>query len=183
MYMTLYFEKITYLILIIAALSSVMDGLVQYNPVKRIRIKSFEQLFYVTVMFAAFYNIARRNYYLPFLGNCVFPCKSLRPSQPENATMKILLEGLTPNVNVVYWASEKKDSHAKNEIVDNPWDAYDIMANKGIAISDAKGKATIHIRPPIGYKVPTGKTLDRHVHFRECIGNGMLGPVQTKYIQ
>ena len=182
MYRKLFFEKITYVLLIIDAFALVMDGLFQYNPIRRIRVPSVEKGIYLLVLFAAFYNISRRNYYLPFLGNCVFPCNALRPSNPSNATMELVLQNLTPNTNVVFWASEKKDSHDTNEVVETPWDAYDAMANKGIAISDAKGKATIKIRTPVAYKVPSGRTLQQHVHYRECVGNGMLGPVQTKYV-
>ena len=92
------------------------------------------------------------------------------------------MKNVTPNVNIVYWASEQND-RASDKIVETPWEAYNMFSNTGVSKSDEKGTAIIHIRPSIAYKVPTGHIISKHVHYRECIGKGMLGPVKTHYVK
>ena len=124
------------------------------------------------------YYVIQREYYLPFLGNAVFPCDSLEPKEPTNAQRTIHIEGLPSNVNVFYWAAEEDTS---KEIEENPWLAYKKYANSGVIRTDSKGSVDLSIREPVKYRVPTGKTLERHVHYRYCIGDGMLSEVRTAF--
>jgi hypothetical protein len=124
------------------------------------------------------YYVIQREYYLPFLGNAVFPCDSLESKEPSNAQRTIHVENLPANVNVFYWAAEENDS---KEIEENPWLAYKKYANSGITRSSSKGTADLSIREPVKYRVPTGTTLERHVHYRYCIGDGMLSEVRTAF--
>ncbi len=124
------------------------------------------------------YYVIQREYYLPFLGNAVFPCDSLEPKEPNNAQRTIHIENLPPNVNVFYWAAE--DDLSK-EIEENPWLAYKKYTNSGITRTNDKGEVDLTIREPVKYRVPGGKLLERHVHYRYCIGNGMLSKVYTAF--
>jgi hypothetical protein len=178
MYRQLVFEKITYGILLFTSLVVVINGIFKLNVLKLIP-NPLTYMIYFTIMCSIVYNIFRRDYYLPFLGNSVYPCKSLKPVTPENASVEVKVENLTPSVNIVYWASEKKNG--KDVIINTPWEAYDSNANSGVTLSDSYGKAILKIREPVSYRIPTGSIQKKHVHYRECIGNGMLGPVQTIY--
>lgn len=179
MYRQLVFEKITYGILLFTSLLVVMNGVFKLNVLKFIP-NPLTYIIYFIIMCSIVYNVFRRDYYLPFLGNSVYPCKSLKPVTPENASIEVKVENLTPSVNIVYWASEKKND--KDVIIKTPWEAYDSNANSGVTLSDDYGKAILKIREPVSYRIPTGSVQKKHVHYRECIGNGMLGPVQTIYL-
>lgn len=178
MYKNLILEKISYFVLLLASMMLCINGIADKNVLKFLNV-NLSFIFYGLTIFCVIYNCFRRDYYLPFLGKTVFPCKSLKIVDPTNATLAVHLRNLKPNINVVFWASERKD---KDIVVENPWDAYDKNANSGVCLSDEQGNAHFKIREPVAYRIPTGTVLQKHVHYRECIGNGMLGPVKTKYI-
>ena len=174
MYRQLVFEKITYGILLFTSLVVVVNGIFKLNILKLIP-NPLTYIIYFTIMLSIVYNIFRRDYYLPFLGNTVYPCNSLTLKTPENANVMRKVSDLRPNVNVVFWASESSE----DKVIDNPWDAYDTYSNAGVTISDSNGNATFMVRTPTPYKIPSGFVLDNHIHYRECIGKGILGPVKT----
>lgn len=112
--------------------------------------------------------------YLFFLGQTVFPCGPMQPKEPEGANTEIQIEKLRPDSNVVYWAAESND-----EIRTDPWKAYGMNTNSGVARTDASGTVLLRVRKPASYKIPSGRTLHSHIHYRVCEQPGMLGPVRT----
>ena len=178
MYRQLVLEKITYGVLLSVALGVLLNGLFNMN-VFAYAHPHVVLMLYAIILVSAMYNVSRRDFYLPFLGNAVYPCNSLKPATPKNATLEVTVENVSPSTNVVFWASERKGTML---VVKTPWEAYASNSNTGVCVSDEKGRATFKVREPVAYKVPTGAMLKKHIHYRECVGNGMLGPVKTVYV-
>ena len=128
----------------------------------------------VVALIAALSLIVRRNVYLPFLGETVYPCDNLVNKSPDGADLTVTVADIPAGAKVVYWASEPSTS-----IVSNPWDAYGKYENSGVVTADASGKAVLSIRKPTGYKVPSGRELKPHVHYRFCQESGILSEVRT----
>ncbi len=122
---------------------------------------------------AIVYLMFDRDFYLYFLDQAAFPCGPMQPKEPENADTNIRIEGLRPDSNVVFWASESSE-----EVQENPWKAYDTNSNSGVTRTDSDGTANFKVRKPAAYNVRMG-TLRPHVHYRVCERPGMLGPVRT----
>ena len=152
--------------------------LVGYNPSKFLtqnKIISF--IVILTVASSIIYNLFNRNFYLPFLGQSVYPCGSLAEKIPNKADITVTVQ-VKPNVNVIYWASEP--SAIEKQPIDNPWDAYANYDNSGVVKADSTGKAVLHVRNPSSYQVGLmNKTLKSHVHYRECSHPGMLSDIRT----
>ncbi len=123
---------------------------------------------------ALLYVVLQRDFYLFFLGQAAFPCGPMQPKEPEGANAEIQIENLRPDSNVVYWAAESDD-----EIRPDPWKAYGMNTNSGVARTDPYGTAILRVRKPASYKVPYKGTLQPHIHYRVCEQPGLLGPVQT----
>ena len=80
---------------------------------------------------------------------------------------------------IIYWASIglRDDS-----VYDNPNDAYGNYKNSGVAIVN-NNKAMIHINCPNKYKIPSGNTLEKHIHYRVAFPNNpILSDVKTLFI-
>lgn len=131
----------------------------------------------IVAMIAALNLVFRRNVYLPFLGETVYPCDNLTEKTPDGADLSVKVTDVPANVKVVYWAAEPSTT-----IIGNPWDAYGKYENSGVVISDANGTATLSIRKPAGYKVPSGRKLNPHVHYRFCQESGILSSIRTATI-
>lgn len=172
-------EMITLLLIVVGALNWGLVGVFGFNLVTFVANYTFgwlENLVYILVGVSAVVHILSRNYYLPFLGDAVFPCNSMVEKVPANANTEVKIE-TTPNVNVIYWASESHD-----KVVANPWLAYEQYSNAGVTRSDVNGMATLKFREPSAYKVANGmKTLQPHVHYRVCAFPGMLSEVKTVF--
>ena len=185
LYTLIYLEKLSFTLLLFAAFVTIIRGFFAYDLIEQLNdfsLKGLNMFVYTLILISLVYNIQRRDFYLPFLGKTAYPCNALSIKQPKNATISVKLTHLTPNANIVYWASEKGHKN-ENEIVDSPWEAYDQNKNSGVTISNSEGIAIAKIRPPIGYKIPSGMKIKKHLHYRECIGKGMLGKINTKYLE
>jgi hypothetical protein len=179
-----FLEQVAFYFIIFGSISYTLYGFFKIDTIDIINkysINGMDFALHFIIMSSIAYHLNRRDFHLPFLGNAVYPCTSLMEKTPKNASLSIELFGLTPNVNVVYWASEQINNKS-DVIIDNPWDAYDEYSNSGVGKTDDKGYIVVRIRPPIQYRIPTGKILKKHLHYRECIGKGMLGPVKSHYI-
>jgi uncharacterized membrane protein YuzA (DUF378 family) len=144
---------------------------------------NIELLIYGLVFASAIYIMFSRDTYLPFLGEMAYPCDSMVPHIPDNVDTSVDVK-VKPNVPIVFWASET--AHEQLKHLPNPQTAYHRYENTGVVISDANGNATLKFRHPQNYVVPsmTGKQkLNKHVHYRYCIGNGMLSPIYTVFIE
>lgn len=143
--------------------------------------KTLGKTVYLFVGLAALYLVFKRDSYLPFLGETVLPCAAFGPRTPDNANQEVAIT-VPPNAKVVYWASEPKHDASGGDL--HMWNvAYNDFTNSGVTIADDKGKAVLHFRgSPQAYKVPYKGTIKPHVHFRVCEKLGMLGPVQTYFL-
>jgi hypothetical protein len=122
--------------------------------------------------------VGSRNFYLPFLGQTVYPCGSLAEKIPANADTSVTVK-VKPGANVVYWASEP--SAPTVQPISNPWDAYAMYDNSGVVRADAQGNATLRFRSPSSYNVGMlmSRTLSRHVHYRVCNYAGLMSEIKT----
>lgn len=154
----------------IVLLTTIYSGLCAFVK----RLPKTPKAVLVIAMLAALSLVFRRNVYLPFLGETVYPCDNLSEKSPDGAELTVTVTDVPANTKVVYWASEPSQS-----IVSNPWDAYGKYENSGVATSDASGTAQLRIRKPTGYKVPSGRELKPHVHYRFCQESGILSEIRT----
>lgn len=180
-----YLQKLSFVLVLFGSITSLGIGFFDTNIIDEINnafVDGVGFVLYFLITVATIYNISRRDFYLPFLGHSVYPCNILTPKEPLDASLSIELKNLTPSVNIVYWASDVVDPTKPEKIIDNPWDAYNKYSNSGVALTEEDGTCVVKIRKPSQYRIPTGFKLKKHLHFRECIGNGMLGPVRTKYL-
>ena len=131
---------------------------------------------FAAVGVAALFIGLHRDSYLPFLGKSLIPCEVLKPLTPENADISTDVV-VGPGVKVLYWAAEpaNKDLHELND-----WQqAYLGYRNAGVAIANASGTVTLKVRKPQPYTVPIRGALSPHIHYRKCMGNGLIGRVYT----
>lgn len=131
------------------------------------------KMVFIITGLAALYLSINRNVYLPFLGETVYPCDGIVEKTPDNADKSITIT-VPPNVKVIYWASEPHEG-----IVSNPWDAYGKYDNTGVTTSGSDGSAVLKVRSPSSYKIPSGRVLKPHVHYRYCQESGILSEVKT----
>ncbi len=133
---------------------------------------------YVLVGIAAVYLFLRRDTYLPFLGQTVFPSGALMAKVPQGASQEVVIRTI-PGSQVVYWAAEP----ARGEELGGYKEAYGNYENAGVAIADAQGDVHMKIRgPPRSYTVPWKGTLPPHVHFRIVKPDGWAGQVETYWL-
>ena len=128
---------------------------------------------------AAIALMFHRDTYLPFLGTTVMPCSILAEKTPDGAdtTVHVTVE---PGAKVLFWASEPGMEPLQHV---NTWqEAYLKFANAGVTTADSSGRAALRVRNPQPYAVPLKGTLQPHVHYRVCRGDGLMDPVQTKYV-
>jgi len=176
------FEYVTLLFIVVGALNWGLVGAFKFNAVEWVAKYTFAALatiIYILVGLSAIIHLFSRDYYLPFLGDSVFPCGTLAEKVPEKADTSVTINTL-PNVNVIYWAAEPNA-----EVVSNPTQAYSKLANNGVTTSDANGVATLKFRKPAAYQVHKigNNTLKPHVHYRTCKSNGMMSRVETVFLK
>lgn len=115
--------------------------------------------------------------WLPFLGDAALP-PSIIPLLNIKGNTTITVK-VAPNTKVAYWAASPSTSDKIPPVAE----AYNKYENAGVVVSDDKGVATLVFDKGTAYKVPYGKTIQSHVHYRELSSiNGMIGPVKTKYL-
>lgn len=114
----------------------------------------------------------RRTFWLPFLGEAVFPGAVLgdRDAAPRGANATATVRA-PKNATIVYWAASVD--------APGPRAAYAEGSNAGVARASASGVAVLRVRRPGVYAVGVKGTLVPHVHYRVVGTDNMLGPVQT----
>jgi len=142
----------------------------------------FTKGIYLAVGISAIMLFWNRDTYLPFLGESLVPCAAFATRTPDNANQEVTIT-VKPNSKVIYWATEPQDVSGNKGVL--TWDqAYQDYSNSGVAIADSSGKCVLRIRgAPQSYTVPYKGTLKPHVHFRVCEKYGMMGPVQSYFLQ
>jgi len=156
---------------LVEMLSNSINGYLGYQS-------HFDKIIYVIVALAAVKMMFNRNTWLPFLGYSVFPTQSLLPNKSNpigNAIVKVTVK---PNTRIAYWAALPKQTQ------DTPYvdDAYGKFENSGVVMSDNNGVANLLILPGSEYRIPSGRVIDRHIHYRELdLPAGMMGRIETVY--
>ena len=134
------------------------------------------------LVFLLIYKSGFKETFLPFLGSTVYPI-SLIPSaiHPKKTNFSVEVNLNYPNGSkVIYWAAD--GGNEDNKIAKNPMDAYGNYNNSGVAIINNK-KTTLHLNCPNKYKIPSGRTLDKHLHYRVAIPNNpILSNIKTLFI-
>jgi uncharacterized membrane protein YuzA (DUF378 family) len=185
--MDLYSEKKIYMILMFLVLAGALNwgivGVCSFNLIEHLdqitdKFK-ISKLVYIVIGLASLFLITKRDVYLPFLGDAVYPCDSLQEHIPNDHTEKTKVQ-VPPYAVVVYWAAEPETETMKHE--SNPLVAYQKYQNSGVVKADENGEAILKFRKPQEYTVPSGKKLKPHVHYRYCKYPGMLSPVYTKKV-
>ena len=121
----------------------------------------------------------QRDTYLPFLGYTALPkslIKDMIAPANSNVYANIEVKDVPDGTKIIYWGAKPSKLP-----LPNPWDAYDHYQNAGVT-EIRGGKAQLRFHCPATYKVPSGVTLNRHVHYRICYEDGMIGPVETTYV-
>ena len=181
MFNNIYYDILSKKLLILGALNYLAIPFLNINLISNLGEFTHQYIsiiLYLIIGIAGIYQISKRDFYLPFLGQSAYPCGNLMEKVPQDATIVKTIK-TTPNINVIYWAAEPNTN-----VVENPWDAYDKNANSGVAKSDKDGNAILQVRKPASYKVPhKRKELKPHIHYRECFNNSMLSPVKTIYLK
>ena len=181
MFNNIYYELYANKLLIFGALNYLLIPISKINIIQELGSKIQQYvpyIIYILIGIAGLYQLTRRDFYLPFLGQSVYPCGNLIEKVPQDATITKTIQ-TKPNINIIYWAAEPNTN-----VVDNPWTAYNKYANSGVVKSDKNGTAVLQVRKPTSYKVPyKNKKLEPHIHYRECINNGMLSPIKTIYLK
>lgn len=145
-------------------------------------------LFFLYIVFglSGLYVCTEREYYLPFLGDAVFPDGLLQPQvSPMSANLQHTLKALPPNVKVIYWAAEPCEVTETCGVERMPWESYSDYTNAGVTMSDGLGNALINIRgKPQSYNVPyKNEVIMPHVHYRYRKNNGMYSKVHTSFLK
>ena len=181
LYVSKTIDLVTYGLLIVYTLVLIIETYLPTLKISSMIPYWLSTILSTIILFLVARIILRRDFYLPFLGETVFPCEPLQEKTPEGANQSIQVR-TTPNSNIVYWASLQENDKVENIIAENPLIAYSKFQNSGVVRSDLKGNAVLKIKTPISYKVPSGKVLKPHVHYRVCGEQGMLGSIQTIYL-
>ena len=133
-----------------------------------------DKAIYILIALCGISLVSKRTTWLPFLGLSVLPGNLVSNQTPDNADKKIKVR-VQPNDKVAYWAATGKDN--KDQDV---FDAYGDNSNSGVVMADDKGVAELSIIEGGGYRVPNGKRIPRHIHYR-VIGNSMMERVNTVF--
>jgi hypothetical protein len=141
--------------------------------------KFFKKTFAFIVFISSLWLIAHRDTYLPFLGYAAIPpsvFKDTLVSSNANVEVSLPIEA-KDGTRVIYWGAK-----SNAEIQQNPKDAYADYSNAGVTtIQDGIAKIRFHC--PSQYKVGPGYTLKRHIHYRTILENGLVTPIETKYVK
>jgi len=173
---------LTVFLVIVGGLNWLVVGFFGMDPIKTFLGRRKAHFLYVVVGIAAILLALRRDVYLPFLGQTVFPSNAVSLKTPQGANDTVSITTL-PGAKVVYWAAEPT-LHKGSDTTTLGWDkAYGEFENSGVVKADDKGIALLRIRgPPQAYSVPMKGTLKPHVHFRIEEEGGFFGRVKTVYL-
>ena len=137
-----------------------------------------DKVIYIIVALSAIYLGMRRDSWLPFLGYSVLPETLIPVKEINDATITVQVK-VKPNSKVAYWAAKPTD---ETELIPDVIKAYGSYENAGVVMSDANGIAKLPIKESTEYKIPSGRVLKRHVHYRVLgLPWGMVGRVETAY--
>lgn len=170
--------KFVMVLLIVGALNYLSIALFKINFIQKItRKEKIAEIVYLIIGLSALYIMFDRDTYLPFLGRAVFPCDVLPLTMPKDSTLSLIIK-VKPNSKVVYWAANP----SKTGELTNYKGAYGEYENSGVAKSNCEGIVRLNFMDPQPYYVEGKGVLPRHVHYRVCCSDGMLGRNRTVYL-
>ena len=164
------------LLLIISGANVGMIALTGKDYVTSLTGAAFANMIFLAVGVAAVSLAFFRDVYLPFLGPAVMPCSLLNPSVPDGADFEVQVYA-EPGTKVMYWAAEPGTKHLQS--LPDWRNAYLEFKNAGVAVADDTRMAKLRVRKPQPYMVPMKGKLKPHIHYRVCMNQGFVGPVQT----
>ena len=179
--------KMNHIVLIIVLIGSLNWGTTAlgYNLVDIIknllnnilRMETYiDKIIYSLVALAAIKLAMNRDLWLPFLGESVLP-GSLVPLKKVVGDTTIAVK-VKPNTRIAYWASLPQETN-KLPLVH---EAYGDFKNAGVVLSNNDGIANLIVNKGTNYIVPTGREIQRHIHYRELDQvYGLMGALQTVY--
>ena len=171
-------DKIVRCIIVIGGLLHGLNALLNTNVLVHIFGNILTRLIFVGIAIVTSLVACERDYYLPFLGDCVFPSGLLAPHVTPNGGDTIVNANVPANTKVIYWAAEP--CYEDCDIPVMAWDAYKNYTNSGVATSDNMGCVKFMVRGPQAYDVPYKEnTLTPHVHYRYLKHNGMFSKIYT----
>ncbi len=173
-------QKYAYVALIVGAMGWLAVGAFGTNPITAMFGEGLvSRLLFLLVGAAGLFFIARRDYYLPFLGEAVMPCSALQDRVPPGSTRSVTIS-TEPRAKILYWASEPAMDELQHI---NDWRvAYARFENAGVTTAGADGTAVLRVREPQAYTVPFRGRLEPHIHYRVCANGGMIGRVNTVFL-
>jgi hypothetical protein len=135
-------------------------------------------IIYLLIGIAAIIVGIKRSTWLPFLGESVLPA-NLIPNKAKEESDLIVSVKVSPSTRVAYWASlPQKDINKIPDVVT----AYGDYSNSGVVVSDKNGNVDFDIDSSSSYRIPSGRVLERHIHYRELDYElGFIGEIQTVY--
>ena len=159
-----------------------VQGIFNKNVIKYYTSENVSKFVYFSILIMFLYVGWDRDYYLPFLGDTVFPNGLLAAHVTPNSADTTIEIKVPPNTKVIYWAAEPCDGECDKNLM--AWDAYGNYSNSGVATSNDEGVALLSIRgPPPMYKVPNEEyKLKAHVHYRYQTSAGMFSKIYTSDI-
>jgi uncharacterized membrane protein YuzA (DUF378 family) len=180
---TVYYQKFAFkiamVLLVAGALVWLSIGIFGYNFLEKLAGRSMSRIVYILVGISALAVMFSRDFYLPFLGESVFPCSILKDQVPAGATIDQTIQ-VEPYQKVLYWAAEPENKGFETL---KTWDqAYLEYANAGVATADSDGRVLLKVRPPQAYTVPMKGKLDSHIHYRVCDKKGFMSRIYTVFL-
>lgn len=182
----MYYNKKIYMIVvllvIVGGINWLIVSLAGTDVLKGFLGRRWSTYLYMTVGVATLLLAFRRDVYLPFLGQTLVPAAALELKTPQGANESVTIT-TRPGAKVLYWAAEP-DPNGSSKVLKSWNEAYGNNENSGVVKAAEDGKAILRIRgPPQAYRVPMKGRLAPHVHFRVEEAHGMLGRVQTVYVE
>lgn len=136
-----------------------------------------DKIIYIIFAIAAIIIGSKKGTWISFLGETVFPSIALIPSKVKTEYDLKITVPATPLTRVAYWGSLPKTD---SSTIPNVVAAYGNFSNSGVVTSDEKGNAVLLLDESTPYKIPSGETIQRHVHYRELDQEyGFLGEIKT----
>jgi len=134
----------------------------------------------IILCFMTFAVITSRNFFLPFLGETVYPTGYLHDREVEHAKVSVEIpipnDDMTPS-HIIFWASNPGLEDR------SPQETYGKYKNSGVkSIPKNASKITVKIHCPSSYIVKRfgrEKQLKPHVHYRFAYDSGILGKIHT----
>ena len=176
-----YQDKMLRMVLIAGGFVHGVNAITGSNIPSRILGGVGSRILFVVFAAAAVMIVSERDYYLPFLGDAVFPNGLLANHVTPNGADTMVTAVVKPYTKVVYWAAEPCMENCEVPVM--AWDAYENYTNSGVAMADEHGVVKFMVRGPQAYNIPfKNATLQPHVHYRCLKTNGMWSRIYTAKI-